>query len=187
MCKCLKFGYSKLADAKAKTEYSSLFASATAKSSLLCTNGPYYKYYYKPGYLYWPPIRYRSCDGLKCSPGKCVATSTRVVYRWAIVFKCNYHYCHFVGIRFLRFIEHLRCQCRECTSNADCQYPKVCNRSTYKCVCPATGNCNYGYVWDRVQCKCVKCVAHSCPRGYYFDYGVCDCARIDRPTIPHIP
>ena len=49
-----------------------------------CANGPYYKYYYVPGYLYWPPIRYRSCDGLICShPGRCAATSSHVAHRWA--------------------------------------------------------------------------------------------------------
>ena len=177
-----------IGDAKAKTEYNSLVASVSTKSSLHCANGPYYEYYYEPGYLYWPPIRYRSCDGLVCShPGRCAATSSRVVYRWAIVFRCTKHYCYIVGIRYIQLIEHLRCQCRECTSNADCQHPETCNRYTYKCECPATGICQHGYVWDRVQCKCIQCVRRTCPLRYYFDYGICGCVRIEPPTRPEIP
>ena len=175
-----------IADAKALTEYNSLTSSTAARSSssLQCANGPYYRYYYVPGYLYWPPIRYRSCDGLVCShPGRCAAASTRVVYRWAFVFRCTRYYCYIVGIRYIRFVEHLGCQCRECTSDADCQYPKQCNRYTYKCECPATGSCPYQYVWNRVQCKCVKCQYHSCLSGYYFHYGVCRCVRGEFPFL----
>ena len=178
-----------IADAKANTEYNSLIASVSTKSFLHCVSGPYYKYYYVPGYLYWPPIIYRSCDGLVCGhPGVCAATSSRVVYRWAIVFRCTRYYCYFVGICYIRFVEHLRCQCRERCTIADCQRPKMCNKYMYKCECPTTGICRHGYMWDPVQCRCIRCircVRRRCPSGYYFDYsGVCGCMRFKRPEIP---
>ena len=174
----LKLHFQTIADAQANAEYKSLVASVSTKSSLYCANGPYYKCYYVPGYLYWPPIRYRRCDGLACShPGTCAATDSRVLYRWAIVFRCKY-FCYFVGIRYVKFIDHRHCQCRECISNVNCQHPKTCNRYTYKCECLTTGICQHGYVWDRIQCKCIQCVRRTCSSGYFFDYGVCGCVWI---------
>ena len=31
-----------------------------------CADGPHSIDYYIPGYLYWPHIKYGSCDGLTC-------------------------------------------------------------------------------------------------------------------------
>ena len=147
---------------------------------LQCADGPNYKHYYQPGYLHWPPIRFRQCDGLVCgqsTAGKCIPSNTRVIYRWAIVFRCTHKYCYFVGIQYLQFTEHLSCNCPQCITDADCTSPETCNSQTSTCQCPPLGSCQSGYKWDRLQCKCVPCQVQDCPAGFEFNLTVCDCLR----------
>ena len=167
-------------DSKAISEYNSFTTSAARPSTLQCASGPYYKYYYKPSYLYWPPIRFRQCDGLVCGQsGKCTPSRTHVIYRWAIVFRCTYHYCYFIGIQYLQFTEHLSCKCPECITDVDCTPPKTCDRHSLTCQCPAFGSCPHGYTWDRVQCKCALCSIRPCLDGFDFDRTICECVRYD--------
>lgn len=108
------------AAARAKTEYDSLVVNSKSSSSLGmisqvpfdCASGPYYRYYYVPGYFYWPPIKYRTCKGLVCSRyAKCVGSKMQKKFQWTNMFKCTSSYCYFIGVKFIQYVEYLQCKC----------------------------------------------------------------------------
>lgn len=109
-----------------------------------CTSGPSYRYLCNHGsYVFWPPIKYRSCDGLPCQYSLfrhtcCMPAKICVKYRWAHVYKCcreGWRFvCRYIGFRCIRYIEHLYCQC---TSRS-----------------PWINHCRGG--WNPKQCKCIK-------------------------------
>ena len=134
-------------------EYSQPAIASCFKS---CASGPHYVEYYKPGYLYWPQIRYKSCDGLICgSKRRCIPTRIHRRCHTICVYKCGPTGCTFIGTRYVTYIEHLDCQC-------ECQQIKICSR---------------GYEWNTKQCHCTK--KDRCSPDLYYD-------PIFRKCLPHI-
>ena len=124
-----------------------------------CASGPFYIEHYTPGYLYWPRIKYRSCDGLICkNPAKkrCTPTQSRQRCQAFCVYKCDMDECTFSGIQFVTYTEHLHCQCE----------------------CGVAGDCLQGYIWNPQQCKCIK--SKRCHPEYYFEPNVSKCL----PLLP---
>ena len=102
-----------------------------------CGNGPYDREYYKPGYLYWPRIIYKSCDGLTCGSSyktRCTPTLSLQRSQIVCVYKCDTNGCTFIGTQPVDYTEHCHCECK----------------------CGVIGDCVWGYTWDPQQCKCVK-------------------------------
>ena len=123
-----------------------------------CVRGPFYIEHYEQGYLYWPHIRYKSCDGLICGTSKrrCIPTQSRRRCQTICVYKCDTDGCAFIGTQSVTYTEHLGCQCE----------------------CRASEICLPGYTWNTKQCRCMK--RNRCHPDYYYD-------RILRRCIPPIP
>ena len=102
-----------------------------------CGSGPYDIEYYTPGHLYWPRIKYKSCDGLTCDSSyklRCAPTLSYQRSQTVCVYKCDMNCCTFNGTQSVVYTEHRRC----------------------KCECGVIGECVWGYTWDPQQCKCVE-------------------------------
>ena len=127
------------------------------RSLFTCGDGPYYKYYHKTGFLIWPPIGYKTCDGLHCEDyGDCISVRQNVKFKWATLRKCDeLGRGMIVERRLIRFIEEPECQCK----------------------CPSFRYCHSGHVWNPIQCKCVRLY---CPPIQYFDINLNKC--VDYPT-----
>ena len=124
-------------------EYSQPALPSCSKS---CASGPHYVEHYKPGYFYWPQIRYKSCDGMTCGyKRRCIPTRSRQQCHTVCVYKCGGSGCTFIGIQYVTYTEHLACQC--------------------ECVGPE--NCSRGYVWNTKECRCIKNYYYCLPHFYY--------------------
>lgn len=99
-----------------------------------CVNGPHYRELYVPGYLYWPRIRYRKCDGM-CLGKQCISTQSRQRCQTVCVYKCNKDRCSYCGTQSVTYTEDFHCQC-ECAEHRQCLH---------------------GYMWDKEQCECKEC------------------------------
>lgn len=121
-------------DAKATLQYNRLSPYFSVLPSILCADGPIYKYYNEEGYFFWPPIIYRRCDGLICQRPKLrVPIHACVKHRWAVVYKCNKFGCRYVGIHFIRHTEHLDCHSK-CDIYQCCSMMFHFNSNLCKCV-----------------------------------------------------
>ena len=125
-----------LGDAQATLQYNQSGLYFPVQSSILCADGPTYKYYVEQDYFFWPPIRYRSCGGMTCQYRKsCAPVHTCVNYRWAVVYKCGKFGCHCVGTRYIRYTEHLDCHCK-CDIHQCCPPVFKFNSNICKCIIP---------------------------------------------------
>ena len=150
-------GHHVVDDVEATFKYKQLIQYSMKTPFRRCANGPYYKEYYIPGYLYWPCIQYRSCDGMICQgfKSRCIPTQSRLRGQTVCVYKCDEKGgCSFNGTRFITYTEHLHCQCQ----------------------CAVYGYCLYGYEWDPMRCKCIR--KSPCSPTFYFDYVL-------RRCVPH--
>lgn len=118
-----------------------------------CASGPRYIEHYQPGYLFWPPIRYKTCDGLTCGyKRRCMPRRTHQRRHTVCVYKCGLSGCTFDGIKYVTYTEHLDCQCE----------------------CQTTGVCSCGYVWSTKHCRCVRKPYCFLP-GFYYNPIFCKC------------
>ena len=153
-------------DDKAYFEYNQLRSKHYLETSYIsCGSGPHYKNYYKPGYLYWPTIRYKSCDGLICDgmgcddgfifkhSSRCSSTYSIIKHTQACVYSCTKNRCNYIGNRSITYVEHLQCKCN----------PTIII------------DCLRGYRWDPRQCKCIR----YCPTMTYYDSNLYKCVPED--------
>ena len=102
-----------IGDAQATLQYNQLSQHLLVHSYMQCADGPTYNYYHQQYYFFLPPILYRSCSGMACQHSKrCAPIHTCVNYWWAVVYKCNKLGCHYIGVRYIRYTEHLDCHCK---------------------------------------------------------------------------
>ena len=121
-----------------------------------CVDGPHSVDYYIPGYLYWPHIKYSSCDGLTCESSykkRCTPLLSRQRSQTVCVYKCDMYGCKFTGTQTIVYDDHLLCSCK----------------------CGVVGECTWGYTWEPQKCKCIK---EPCDPEFPAEYKRHHCALI---------
>lgn len=85
-----------------------------------------------PNEFHWPPIYRGSCDNLFCKDPPCLVRKKVWVTKCVLVFKLVYGRWVFVGPRLRRFLDHVKCGCKECYDIRDrtwCIKTKPCPNS----------------------------------------------------------
>lgn len=134
-----------------------------------CEDGPARVIHTVKGQFFWPPIYRGTCDKLFCKDPPCIARKFIWRSRCVLVYKLIHGYWKKIGFRTVRYIDHLKCGCKECSDIKDA---KTCINTK---PCPNTKSklsfCYYDF--KKRDCDC--CIPYPCPPGQWFNKRTCSC------------